>query len=155
MRRLFNTVQTKSYSFSTEYGLQLTVKAVNDTTGTLRIVATLLVFGVEPRVLLSPGVFSKHVERMKIMKDGRKKMITLYNKAKRRTAAWLKVPRPLVHDYVIGDQVLMNRENAARKWRGPYIVQIREEKLLSIDNGDRVLHNSVDKVKLYTEHDPQ
>lgn len=51
----------------------------------------------------------------------------------------------------MGDKVLMYREQPVGKWLGPYLVQNKDNKMMTLDTGDRLIRASIDKVKPYLD----
>lgn len=52
-------------------------------------------------------------------------------------------------EFIVGDEVLIFRENIIGKWTGPYLIQKKDSKMLTLDTGDRLIREALDKVKQY------
>lgn len=152
LRRVYNKVRAENPTLTTNNALQLAVKATNDTAGPSGLVPTLLVFGVLPRLPLLPKDLPDNLERLKAMHGARKEMAKISNHSKLVTATSSNVPAAADRDFLVGDEVLMFREKPVGKWVGPYHVCDRDEKMLTLDSGDRMIRASVDKVKPYLEY---
>lgn len=63
------------------------------------------------------------------------------------------MPRAADNDITAGDEVLMYREKPTSKLVGPYIVTSIDEKIMSLDKGDRTLNASVENLNLYNQND--
>ena len=134
LRRAYRIImkELKKIGINKEEGLQMAIKAINDTAGPDGLVPTLLVFGVYPRMHdldpPSPSIVQRSEAIRKAMEEIRK------IRAERQTADALNTRNgPIVdpvHDLPLNADVLVWREgNGGRtgKWTGPH-------KLLGIEN---------------------
>lgn len=136
------------------HALLLTVKEINDTAGLKGLVPKLVVFGVMPRILISSHQLPSQVSRMKAMKTAQEETVKLVATSRLTSTITSKVPAAADFDIKIGDELFLFREKPTAKWTGPFAVVNSDQKLLTMDSGDRTWTASIDKVKLYSEHEP-
>lgn len=74
LRNFFTRVLQEHPNLGAEKRLQLAVKACNDTAGPAKIVPTLFVFGVVPRVPVHPSELQNQRELMIVLHNARKQM---------------------------------------------------------------------------------
>lgn len=77
--------------------------------------------------------------------------MTISLRAKVHTASSTNVLGAADREYAIGDEVLLFRERPIGKCVDPYVIRQKENKMLTLDTGDRLLSASIDKVEPYQD----
>lgn len=154
LRRVYTKVKLESPDLAPDPVLAVAVKAVNETAGPSGFVPTLLVFGVSPHLPFEPRALPGQAMRMRVMYAARKEMGRLTAQERVSAALLRNAPAASGTTIAVGDEVLWYREKPTVKWTGPFTVTDRRGKLLRLDDGDREVSTSVDKVKLFTEKEP-
>lgn len=154
LRRVYDKVRLEDPSLDRELSLAIANKAVNDTAGPRGLVPTLLVFGISPRLPISPKELPGQIQRMKAMKAARREMSRITAQARITMALTRNAPKGTDSNIAIGDEILWYRDKPIGRWTGPHLVMDKRDKLLEINDGDRQHTVSIDRVKRYHEHVP-
>lgn len=121
LRRIYNKIREDVPDIVPTLALQLTVKAMNDTTGPEGLVPSLLVFGILPRFPPTSTRLLSHVDRMEAMELARLEMHSITAKLKIQKALRSKIPPASTYQVNVGDDVYVYKEKD-KKWRGPFQV---------------------------------
>ena len=150
LRRIFNKIASSHEDLPPSHLLALSIRAMNDTSGTNGLVPTLLVFGVLPRIPILPSKLPDQVKRLQVMMNARKEMNAIVAKSALSRAMKTNVPSAAKKTFKIGDEVLVFREKPICKWVGPFKIITIDNKMAHLDyNGELKLY-SIDKLKKYT-----
>ena len=122
---------------------------MNDTAGCKGLVPTLLVFGAQPRIQVTPIDLPAEMNRMRAMKLARKEMARAVAKERVSKALRKIVPSATLTNLAISFQGLVYREQPENKWTGPYRVIGINNKYVFLDLNGNNHQVSTDKVKIY------
>lgn len=102
-----------------------------------------------PRIPIRPHNLPDQIPRMKAMKDAREEATRIIAQSRLTTAIASNVPGAADSNIRIGDEVFFFREKPLAKWTGPFRATDVDDKILTLDSGDRQWLASINKVKLY------
>ena len=154
LRHIYRRVKRDHPDAPPEVVLALSVSAMNQTIGPHGLVPTLLVFGLIPRIPVSPLRLPTQLDRMRAADTARKEMRAQVARARLRVALRDRVPAASDADLVLGAQVLVYREPPVDSWVGPHSIVARRDKLAWLDVGGAMRPFSVDKLRVY-RHPPE
>jgi len=149
LRDIYRRVKRNHPDAPPEVVLALTVSAMNQTIGPHGLVLTLLVFGLVPRIPVSPLRLPAQMDRMRAADTARKEIRAQVARARLRVALRDRVPAASDADLVLGAQVLVYREPPVNSWVGPHSILARRDKLAWLDVGGAMRPFSVDKLRSY------
>ena len=121
LRRIYRKTMKEYPGVPRHMGLQLAVKAMNDTMGENGLVPTKLVFGTIPRFPIINSDLPSQKERMDALQIAQKEMNSIIAERRVRTALSKEVPPAADIVYQIGEEVLFHSEKE-KEWIGPFIV---------------------------------
>eukprot|EP00170_Pyropia_yezoensis_P002016 contig_8609_g2020 len=122
---------------------------MNQTAGPMGISPTLLVFGINPRIPVSPADLPMQRERSKALVEARADMVRHVARARLGTALRRNVPKASDYEIHPGMRVLVYREKPIDEWQGPYTLHGHDGKHVWLGINDRLKLFSIDKIKEY------
>ena len=155
LRQIFRKVRAEFPSLQNENALSIAVHAMNSTAGPSGLAPMLLVFGIVPRMPVTPRDLPKQKERMLALQNARSDMVKNIAKSRLSSARRMNVPRAVDSNVKIGMDVLVYRERPVNKWTGPFKVTAIDEKMVWINKNGRMSLVSIDKVKEFKEPIPE
>lgn len=151
LRRAYDIIREELPSTNKHLGLQMAVKAVNDTAGPDGLVPTLLVFGTYPKMTQADPPHPTVLERGKAIKQAMKEIAKLH--AKRDVAEALRRrngPRTdETLDTPIGENVWVWREH--KGWSGPYRLLATNDQTCTVQLRRGPTNFRITSVKPYRE----
>ena len=129
---IYRKVREATPNIAPQSALMLAIKAMNDSAGPHGLVATLLVFGVMPRIPVAPSEPPEKISRMSAMHYAREEMSAVIAEDRLITAISTNVPSAAMKDIKVGNNVLVYREKPENKWTGPFKVLDSNGKLLQL-----------------------
>lgn len=121
LRKVFKCILDEEPNMSRHHKLRLAFKSANETTGTVELVPTLLVFGVQPRMSVIIRQFPNYWKQFNEIKLARQKMEFVSASYVKR-ALTTPVPATVNREITIGDRALIFREKNTNEWTGPHLV---------------------------------
>lgn len=149
LRRIYWRVRAAHSDLPVEDALALSVWGMNQTAGPSGLVPTLMVFGVLPRMPVTPVNLPGQRDRVMAMHAARDEMAKHVAKSRLERAARSRVPASADAIIRAGMSVLVYREKPVDRWLGPYRVLSTNGKQVWLNVGNSVKLFSVDKVKEY------
>lgn len=148
LRQVYRKVKAEHPDFSKMEILEIAVKVVNDTAGPNGLVPTLLVFGVMPRIPITPVDLPAQRERMQALSEARRDMAKHFEEKSVNRALRYSIPQGTMSYIQIDDEVLVYREGP-NTWEGPHKVTDISRKMIQINKPGPNCRFSIDKVNKY------
>eukprot|EP00168_Porphyra_purpurea_P009873 TRINITY_DN2422_c0_g1_i7.p1 TRINITY_DN2422_c0_g1~~TRINITY_DN2422_c0_g1_i7.p1 ORF type:complete len:645 (-),score=110.77 TRINITY_DN2422_c0_g1_i7:745-2598(-) len=120
---------------------------MNQTAGPRGLVPTLLVFGVIPRMPVTPLPLPSQLDLVRAIATAGKEMSVMVARARVRKALSTNVPAAANRDINPGSDVLVYREPPVDQWEGPYTAVAARDKMVWIAMDGILRPFGVDKVK--------
>ena len=149
LRQLFKRVRADHPKIPVQLALSMAVWAMNQTAGPRGLSPILLVFGIHPRMPVSPADLPNHRERCKALVEARADMSKQIARDRLDRALRTQVPHAAAANINPGIDVLVYREKPVDKWEGPYRVISCSSKQVWLDVNNKAKMFSIDKVKEY------
>jgi len=149
LRQIYRRVKADHPDLPPEVSLALAVSAMNTTVGPHGLVPTLLVFGMIPRVPVSPLRLPTQEDRMRAAEAACREMRAQVARARVQAALRLRVPAAADADLPVGTLVLVYREPPTNRWIGPHPIVTRRDKLAWVEIDGRLRPYHVDKLRRY------
>lgn len=132
-----------------EMTLSITIKSCNDTSGINGLSATILVFGIIPRIHINTKELPDHSERIKAVKAASEEMSSMICIDRIKTALARNVQSVADSELVEGTEVVMYGEELVCELVDPYVVYKRDEKMLYLGTSEIFIEASLNKGKRY------
>lgn len=135
LRLIYLKIRLPYSGLSQEMALRMATAAMNQTAGPRGLVPTLLVFGVIPRMPVTPLPLPDKRDRVQAMATACKEMTAQMARVWVRSALAARVPAAADRDVQPGTQVLVYWEPPVDQWKGPFTTVATKDKLvwLAID----------------------
>lgn len=151
LRRIYRRVRADHPSRPVSHALSLDVSAMNQTAGPSGLLPMLLVFGLVPRMPVSPVDLPKQKQRLLAMRTARDEMRRRLARDRLRTALRTRVPPASELPVATRMSVLVCREKPINRWVGPFTVVNTDGKVVWLDVDGQVKQYAIDKVKQYRD----
>ena len=149
LRHIYRRVTADHPDLPPDVAFTLAVSAMNKTIGPHGLVPTLLVFGLIPRVTVSPLRLPTQQDRMRAAETACKEMRAQVARARVQAALRLRVPAAADADLPVGTSVLVYREPQTNRWVGPHPIVARRDKMAWVEVDARLRPFNVDKLRRY------
>lgn len=150
LRLIYRKIRMAHPGLSQEVALSMATAAMNQTTGPRGLVPTLLVFGVIPRMPVTPLPLPARRDRVLAMVTARNEMVAQVARVRVRTALAARVPVAADREVAVGMQVMAYREPPVDQCEGPCTTVAVKEKTVWLAIDGQLKQFGVDKVKPYT-----
>ena len=148
LRQIYRTVRMDHAITPLDVALALAVWAINQTAGPSGISPESLVLGGDPRIPVKPANLPGHRERCQAIAEARADLVKPVAQARLRKALPERLRRTAELEVGPGTRVLVFREKF-QKWKGPYMVEGSDGKLLKLNIKDQLMLFSIHQIKLY------
>lgn len=152
LRRIFLKIIEDVPDLDWNIALQLSIKAMNDTTGPDDLVPSLLVFGAIPRFPPQSTPLLSHEDRMRAMNIARLEMAVISAELKIRRALREKVP-PATDYFVSPEDSFYVWNEGTKQWRGHFTVTRTFQRNVWVKRPDTEAQYSLDHVLPFTNTD--
>ncbi|OSX79162.1 hypothetical protein BU14_0085s0013 [Porphyra umbilicalis] len=149
LRHIYRRVKADHPDLPLDVALTLAVSAMNKTIGPHGLVPTLLVFGLIPRVPVSPLRLPTQQDRMRAAETACKEMRAQVARTRVQAALRLRVPAAADADLPVGTSVLVYREPPTNRWIGPHPIVARRDEMAWVEVYARLRPFNVDKLRRY------
>eukprot|EP00168_Porphyra_purpurea_P020863 TRINITY_DN895_c0_g1_i6.p1 TRINITY_DN895_c0_g1~~TRINITY_DN895_c0_g1_i6.p1 ORF type:complete len:1091 (+),score=259.84 TRINITY_DN895_c0_g1_i6:1132-4404(+) len=149
LRLIYRKVRLAHPGVTQRGALSMATAAMNQTAGPRGLVPTLLVFGVIPRMPVTPLPLPAQRDRLEAMVTARKEMATRVASLRVRTALAARVPAAADRDIAPAMRVLVYREPPVDKWEGPFVAVSVKDKTVHLAVDGQLKPFGIDKVKPY------
>jgi len=149
LRHIYRRVKADHPDLPPDVALTLAVSAMHKTIGPHGLVPTLLVFGLIPRVPVSPLRLPTQQDRMRAAETACKEMRAQVARARFQAALRLRVPAAADGDLPVGTSVLVYCEPLTNHWVGPHPIVAPRDKMACVEVEARLRPFNVNKLRRY------